>query len=486
MEQNDARRVYRRRFASACDRPWLSTIEVGSCHEMIASRRVARSAAVLNLALAAAVMILQGTAAHASRWTVYHHDRLGTGVYKPTIDLSSAHQVWRSPVLQGQLYGEPLVNGNYIYVATTADVVYALRAADGTVAWSKTVGTPVPAEDLPCGNISPTVGIVGTPVIDPSRHEIFAVADELVNGTPHHYLVGLDTTTGKLLLSQNVDPPGSTPAAQLQRTGLNLVGEAVVFGFGGNAGDCSTYHGWIISVPEAGGEPKRFEVDAGASQGAVWMGGAAPVVDGSKHVWVATGNGSTTSGDPLNSDSVLKLSAGMELLDSFTPAGWAHDNAADLDLGSTSPVLLPGQVVQVGKSQTAYVLKRGNLGGVGGQQLTVSPICGTTFDGGSAFIESTVYLPCRNGTISATVGRSPVSLTVNWKAAISSAGPPILAGGSVWVIDQSGHLDGLDPSTGAITQQLSIGSTANHFPTASVGDGLLLAPAANTVVAFAG
>jgi outer membrane protein assembly factor BamB len=463
--------------------------------EMIASRRAARCVPPLKLALAAAAMILLGapaqaaaspTVASTSKWTVYHHDRLGTGVYKPSIELSSAHQAWRSPVLRGQLYGEPLVNGSYVYVATTADVVYALRAADGTVAWSTTVGTPVPAVDLPCGDISPTVGIVGTPVIDPARHEILAVADELVHGSPRHYLVGLDTANGKLLLSQNVDPPGSTPAAQLQRTGLNLVAGAVVFGLGGNAGDCSTYHGWVISVPEGGGEAKRFEADAGASQGAVWMGGAAPVVDGSQRVWVATGNGSTTSGDPLNSDSVLKLSAAMERLDSFTPASWAHDNAADLDLGSTSPVLLSGHVVQVGKSQTAYVLKRQNLGGVGGEQASVGPICGNDFDGGSAFVGSTVYLPCRNGTISATVGQSPVSLTVNWTASISSAGPPILAGGSVWVIDQSGHLDGLDPSTGAITQRLSIGSTANHFPTASVGDGLLLAPATNTVVAFAG
>lgn len=469
--------------------------KAGSYRAMIQSGTAARALAVVNLALAAALAMPEAAAAHAaasstttstSKWTVYHHDRLGTGVYKPTIALSSAHQVWKSPALQGQLYGEPLVSGSYVYVATTADVVYALRAADGGVAWSTTVGSPVPAEDLPCGNISPTVGIVGTPVIDPARHEIFAVADELVSGTPRHYLVGLDSASGKLLLSQNVDPPGSTPAAQLQRTGLNLVEGAVVFGFGGNDGDCSTYHGWVISVPEGGGEAKRFEVDAGASQGAVWMGGAAPVVDGSKHVWVATGNGSTTSGDPLDSDSVLKLSAGMQLLDSFTPASWAHDNATDLDLGSTSPVLLPGQVVQAGKSRTAYVLKRGSLGGIGGQQLTVGSLCGNNFDGGSAFIESKVYLPCRNGTISATVGRTPVSLTVNWTASIASAGPPILAGGSAWVIDQSGHLDGLDPSTGAITQQLSIGSTANHFPTASVGDGLLLAPATNTVVAFAG
>ena len=75
-------------------------------------------------------------------------------------------------------------------------------------------------------------------------------------------------------------------------------------------------------------------------------------------------------------------------------------------------------------------------------------------------------------------------LLVNWAASVSSAGPPILAGGLVWVIDQSGHVDSLDPASGAITQQLSVGSVANHFPTPSVGDGLLLAPATNTVVAF--
>jgi outer membrane protein assembly factor BamB len=420
-------------------------------------------------------------------WTVYHDSPIGAGVYKPSIDLSNVREAWKSPKLSGQLYGEPLVSGKYIYVATTADVVYALNAADGTVAWSATVGRPVPASSLPCGDISPTVGIVGTPVIDAVRHEIFAVADEEIAGSPSHYLVGLDTTSGKQLLSQNVDPPGSAPAAQLQRTGLNLVAGRVVFGFGGNYGDCSTYHGWVISVPEAGGEPRRFEVDASALQGAVWMGGAAPVVDGSAHVWVATGNGSNTSGKPLDSDSVVELSSTLEQLDVFTPSSWAHDNANDLDLGSTSPVLLPDdQALQAGKSQTAYILDRKRLGGVGGQEALVPKICGNDFDGGSAFVQSTVYMPCRNGTISATVTRRPLGLTLNWKASISEAGPPIVAGGSVWVIDQNGHLDALNPSTGAITQQLSIGSTANHFPTASVGDGLLLAPATNRVFAFAG
>ena len=58
--------------------------------------------------------------------------------------------------------------------------------------WSTHVGTPVPSGSLPCGDISPTVGITGTPVIDETRGEIFVVADELVNGSPAHELVGLE------------------------------------------------------------------------------------------------------------------------------------------------------------------------------------------------------------------------------------------------------------------------------------------------------
>ena len=123
------------------------------------------------------------------------------------------------------------------------------------------------------------------------------VADEEVGGKPAHTLVGLSTDSGKIELSQDVDPPGADTAALLQRTGLTLDAGQVVFGFGGNYGDCASYRGRVVAVPEAGGRPKYFTVDAapGESQGAVWMGGAAPVVDGSGHIWVRTGNGSVYS-----------------------------------------------------------------------------------------------------------------------------------------------------------------------------------------------
>jgi LPXTG-motif cell wall-anchored protein len=59
-----------------------------------------------------------------------------------------------------------------------------------------------------------------------------------------------------------------------------------------------------------------------------------------------------------------------------------------------------------------------------------------------------------------------------------------VAAGLVWTIGQDGTLYGLDPSTGAVRQQVSIGEPANHFPTPSIGDGLLLAPSSDRVVAF--
>jgi len=151
------------------------------------------------------------------------------------------------------------------------------RAATGSVIWSSHVGTPVPATSLPCGDITPSVGITGTPVIDTAQSEIFVVGDMLVNGTSAHTLVGPNTTIGKIEMTQDVDPPSSDPAALLQRTGLTLDAGQVVFGMGGNYGDCSTYRGRVVAVNEAGETPSFFTVDAAAgdSQGAIWMGDAA-------------------------------------------------------------------------------------------------------------------------------------------------------------------------------------------------------------------
>jgi outer membrane protein assembly factor BamB len=412
---------------------------------------------------------------------------MGSGVAPTVASVDVSAPAWTSPSLDGELYGEPLVSGGLVFVATENDTVYALSASHGTVAWSSHLATPVPASSLPCGDISPTVGITGTPVLDASSGELFVVADELVNGRPAHQLVGLNAATGKVELNQNVDPTGSTPSAILQRTGLNLDAGRVVFGYGGNYGDCSSYHGWVMSVPEAGGTPAAFEVDSGAgeSQGAVWMGGAAPTVDASGNVWVTAGNGSVTSASHAydDSDSVLELSPSMSLDQYFAPTSWPSDNARDLDFSTGVGLLTDGQVVAASKSRTAFLLNGSNLGGIGGQRAELADACSTVIDGGLAVEGATVYLPCQSGPVAVAVSGSPAGLRLLWSASVGG-GPPIVAGGLVWTIGSNGTLYGLNPSSGAVTEQATIGAPANHFPTPSVGAGLLLAPSANRVVAF--
>jgi outer membrane protein assembly factor BamB len=437
--------------------------------------------------VAAAAVSEAAQSTSTSAWTVYHGSPAGSGVAASVSSVTLAARAWTSPALDGQLYGEPLVSGDRVYVATENDTVYALSVATGAVAWSSHVGAPVPAGTLPCGNISPSVGITGTPVIDTARSEIFVVADEVAGGSPTHVLVGLNTTTGKVELTQNVEPSGATPSALLQRTGLTLDAGRVVFGYGGNYGDCGSYHGWLLSVPEAGGTPAAFAVDAanGESQGAIWMGGAAPVLDGGGNIWVTAGNGSVTSAGHTydNSDSVLELSPSLTLMQHFAPSQWAADNASDLDLATAPALLADGQVVAAGKSRIVYLLNGSALGGIGRQEASLPSGCGGDIDGGVAVVGTTVYLPCLSGTIAVQASTSPAGLRILWSSAVGG-GPPIVAAGLVWTIDQNGDLYALDASTGAVRGSAPVGAPANHFPTPSVGAGLLLATGADRVVAF--
>ena len=462
-------------------------------------RKITQSTSIRMLIAGAAVLtsfflgVTQGQASVTSQgdtsWTVYHEDPSGTGVSSALKSVVTAKRAWTSPVLSGQIYGEPLVYAGDVFVATENDTVYALTSSRGSVVWSRHLARAVPSSDLPCGNISPTVGITGTPVIDPSRDEIFVVADELVRGYPEHFLVGLGTKTGAIELRERVDPSGSVPQALLQRTGLNLDGGRVVFGMGGNYGDCATYRGRVISVKESGSRPAIFTVDnrAGDSQGAIWMGGAAPVVDAKGNVWVSVGNGSVHSSGPAydDSDSVLELTATGRLKQYFAPSSWTSDNAKDLDM-STAPVLLAdGQVVLAGKSPVVYLLNGAHLGGTGNQEASLSSVCSNDIDGGSAIVGMTIYLPCLDGPVAIHVTKSPASLQMLWRSSVGG-GPPIVAAALVWTVGKNGVLYGLDAATGQVRQQASIGTVDNDFTTPSVGDGLMLVASSSRVVAFRG
>jgi outer membrane protein assembly factor BamB len=457
----------------------------------------AASAGMLALAAAlgwtgvaeAATPAARPVAADPHGWTVYHQNPAGTGVAPSVTAVNTRTRAWTSPALDGSIYGEPLVYAGRVYVATENDTVYALSSATGRVIWARHLGRPVPQPSLPCGNIGPTLGITGTPVIDQSRGEIFAVAEELVRGKPAHILAGLATATGRVEMTRNVDLAGTDPAAQLQRTGLTLDAGRVVFGLGGLFGDCGNYRGKVEAVPETGSaRTVAFTVDAaaGESQGAVWMGGAAPVVDRRGNVWVTTGNGSVTQAGHAydHSDGVLELSSTMRLEQFFAPVTWRADNAQDADMATAVALLPDGQVIAAGKSQIVYLLNGARLGGIGTQEAKLGSACNNDIDGGIALSGMTVYLPCLSGVIAVRATRSPARVSLLWRAG-NGNGPPIIAAGLVWSITVgNGMLLGLDPRTGRVRQQAAIGGVTNHFPTPSVGDGLLLAASTRNVVAF--
>jgi outer membrane protein assembly factor BamB len=110
---------------------------------MTRSRRTLRGiagAAVALLALAGSGEALAATTSTtttvpdaAPSWTVYHGGPEGGGVATSVSSVHLASPAWTSPALDGELYGEPLVSGGHVFVATENDTVYALSATTGSV-----------------------------------------------------------------------------------------------------------------------------------------------------------------------------------------------------------------------------------------------------------------------------------------------------------------------------------------------------------------
>jgi outer membrane protein assembly factor BamB len=437
-------------------------------------------------------------ASFGSNWTTYHGNAEATGVVGAQTKLLPTRRAWTSPILDGQLYGEPLVADGRVVAASENDTVYAMAANTGHVLWSRHLGTSVPSRDLPCGDISPTIGITGTPVIDAARHEIFVVADILISGPAasggveaEHRLFGLDLFTGNVELTEPAMPDaGEDQLAQLQRPGLALDHGYVVIAYGQNFGDCpgpnGPGHGFVVSIPEAGGQLRYFQMGTGNDRGAVWMGGSSPVVDPHGNVYVASADGYDQGpNQPYDdSDAVLELTPTMHLESIFYPKDWQYLSAEDLDLGTGDPVLVDGFVFQIGKTDIAYLLRQGNLGGEEGEVASLS-MCRGNPDGGHAVEGSIVYVPCPTGVTAVKVSTKPPYLTKLWTTSDGSFGGPIIADGLVWTIaDNAAH--GLNPANGSEVVSIPFGGYANHFPAPSVGAGLLLLPGTDKVYAFMG
>jgi hypothetical protein len=274
--------------------------------------------------------------------------------------------------VDGQVYAQPLYvenlgiaggTHNVIFVCTESNSVYALDAdTSATTYWHANLGTPFsPA----CGDLTPVVGVTGTPVIDLSSGTLYV--DTKLAAGPAHKLHALELATGgeKFGGPVTIAASGYSAAVQHQRPGLLLLNGVVYVSFGSHC-DQGSYHGYVLGYNATNLSPvAAFNVTATGGQGSVWSGGMAPAADSTGNIYIMTGNG-TFDGSANFGESMIKLNGSLAVQDYATPANWSSLNSGDTDFGSGGPVLLPTHYAAgMGKDGNMYLADINNMGHVG-------------------------------------------------------------------------------------------------------------------------
>ena len=440
--------------------------------------------------------------------------------------------------LPGPTYAQPLYVSNgpggrpALIVATEQNIVLAIDAADGARIWTSTLGNPVRLAQLPCGDIDP-LGITGTPVIDPRRRIIYADAMTTPDDgtTKLHRIFALSLDDGSTLPGWPLDLSTVSfqgvsfdSTYQNQRGALLLHDGILYVPYGGHAGDCGDYHGWVVAVPV--NNPAQATAWAtGALAGGIWAPGGV-ATDGTS-IFAATGN--TGGADTwMGGEAVVRLGSGATFSgnsdDYFAPSNWHDLDDYDLDLGGSGPVLIdvPGAtpshlVVALGKNGVAYLLDRDHLGGIGtgdgnvgeglqSAQVSVGSIVNaaaafTAASGAYVVFHSTdIGIGCPRppgNLIALRIGATaPPTITVAWCANDLGGGLPIVTttdGSSepiVWTIGAE-YTNQLHAFNGENGDVLFAGggpdaqmSNVQHFQTAIAVKGRIFVAADNELYAF--
>jgi hypothetical protein len=282
-----------------------------------------------------------------------------------------------------------------------------------------------------------------------------------------------------------------------------VIGTNLYVPYGGIAGDCGSYHGWIVGVPLT--NPTNVTAWAtSVNGGGAWSVGG--VASDGVDPFLATGNTfgtSTWSGG----EAILHFQPGLVISNYWAPTNWTNLDSGDLDIGGSGPVIVdvpgatPSQlVVALGKDGNAYLLNRTNLGGI------TAPITSAHVAGGSIIQAAATYKTSK-GTyvvfansgnlyalrISAT---APPTITNVWTKSESGSGSPFVTSTDgtnnvvVWGIgsESSQRLYGFDGDTGT---NIFTGGGANElmagtrrFNTAIAARGRIYAANDNKVYAF--
>ena len=287
-----------------------------------------------------------------------------------------------------QLYTQPLVvtgvaiSGgirDLVYVTTVNNSVYAFDANDSEAlfpVWHVNFGTPanVHSTNFGCLDINGQMGIIGTPVIDKSRGVLYVVAltragalDGPLSGFTQR-LHALDLATGADLPESPmvIGAEGFNALMQNQRPAIMLANGMVYVGYASHC-DKEPYHGFLMAYDaKTLKQVSVLNTSPTGSEASIWQSGQGPAADEEGNVYVVTGNGSW-DGVKNFSESFMKLTPKLELLDWFTPTNHFDLDRRDNDLDSSGATLIPGThlVLGGGKEGVLYTLDMRKLGHLG-------------------------------------------------------------------------------------------------------------------------
>jgi outer membrane protein assembly factor BamB len=183
------------------------------------------------------------------------------------------------------------------------------------------------------------------------------------------------------------------PATEANESPLNVANGYLYATISGYNGDGTPYDGHVVAIDIKTGKKTVFNSlcsdkhqllsggGCGSQRSGIWARGGA-VVDSDPsmngRVYAATGNGDfdANTGGVDYGDSVVALSADLsDLVGSYTPTNYKQLQDGDVDLGSTSPTILPQQpnsqtpwmMTEGGKDAVLKLLNRAALPGVGNE-----------------------------------------------------------------------------------------------------------------------
>ncbi len=331
-------------------------------------------------------------------------DDLRTGWYPESSSITpqvvsggSFGKMWSTNV-EGQVYAQPLLANGTLLVATEDNKVYGLDPVTGASKWAKplNLGTPWNPAEISCADLTPSIGVTATPVIDTATNVAYMTHKTYASGASgpvRWYMDAVNMSSGQEepgfpveLSGTAQDAPGRTfsPKTQLQRPGLLLL-EGVVYAAFGSDCDTPPWQGWIFGVSTAGKVTARYVDDTTEEGAGIWQSGAGLTSDGPRTILFATGNGGAPSEPAAGStppanlgESVVRVDVqpdgSLKPVDFFAPFNGPTLDSYDADFASGGVTGLPSEyfgtatyphlAVADGKQGYVYLLNRDSLGGV--------------------------------------------------------------------------------------------------------------------------